>query len=66
MKFLIIRSFYANDFFLKNKTAKYIDIESNTREKLDDFLIEQRVLPKKRLNLTIRNIQNLSEWVDAP
>ena len=31
---------YCNDSFLNNNTAKYIDIESNTREKLDNFLPE--------------------------
>ena len=31
---------YSNDSFLNNNTAKYIDIESNTREKLDHFLTE--------------------------
>ena len=30
---------YSNDSFLNNNTAKYIDIESNTRVKLDHFLI---------------------------
>ena len=31
---------YSNDSFLNNNTAKYIDIESNTREKLYHFLTE--------------------------
>ena len=31
---------YSNDSFLNNNTAKYIDIESNTREKLNHFLTE--------------------------
>ena len=31
---------YSNDSFLNNNTAKYIDIESNTRERLDHFLTE--------------------------
>ena len=31
---------YANDSFLENNTAKYIDIESHTRETLDHFLTE--------------------------
>ena len=33
-------STYSNESFLNNNTAKYIDIESNTREKLDHFLTE--------------------------
>ena len=41
MKFLIIRWYtYSNESFLNNNPAKYIDIESNTNEKLDNFLIE--------------------------
>ena len=31
---------YSNDSFLGNNTAKYINIESNPREKLDNFLTE--------------------------
>ena len=31
---------YSNESFLNNNPAKYIDIESNTNEKLDNFLIE--------------------------
>ena len=31
---------YSDDSFLNNNIAKYIDIESNTREKLDHFLTE--------------------------
>ena len=31
---------YSNDSFLNSNTAKYIDIESSTREKLDNFLTE--------------------------
>ena len=30
---------YSTESFLNNNTAKYIDIESNTNEKLDNFLI---------------------------
>ena len=42
MNFLIIKMIYtySNDSFLNNNTAKYIDIKSNTSEKLDNFLIE--------------------------
>ena len=31
---------YSNDSFLNNNTAKYIDIELNTKKKLDNFLTE--------------------------
>ena len=30
---------YSNEYFLNNNPAKYIDIESITNEKLDNFLI---------------------------
>ena len=49
---------YSNDSFLNNNTAKYIDIESNTREKLDHFLsnrttkhrFNHKIKPKSILN----------------
>ena len=45
---------YSNDSFLNNNTAKYIDIESNTREKLDHFLTELQ-----NTDLTTKLNQNL-------
>ena len=43
---------YSNESFLNNNTAKYIDIESNTNEKLDNFLIElQNIDLTTKLNL---------------
>ena len=44
---------YANDSFLNNNTAKYIAIESNTSEKLDNFLIELQ-----NIDLTTKLNQN--------
>ena len=44
---------YSNKFFLNNNTAKYIDIESNTNEKLDNFLIELQ-----NIDLTTKLNQN--------
>ena len=44
---------YSNESFLNNNTVKYIDIESNTNEKLDNFLIELH-----NIDLTIKLNQN--------
>ena len=42
---------YSNESFLKNNTAKYIDIKSNTNEKLYNFLIElQNIYLTTKLN----------------
>ena len=44
---------YSNESFLNNNPAKYIDIESNTNEKLDNFLIELQ-----NIDLTTKLNQN--------
>ena len=44
---------YSNESFLNNNPAKYIDIESNTNEKLDNFLIELQ-----HIDLTTKLNQN--------
>ena len=44
---------YSNESFLNNNPAKYIDIESNTNEKLNNFLIElQNIDLTTKLNQT--------------
>ena len=45
---------YSNESFLNNNPAKYIDIESNTNERLDNFLIELQ-----NIDLTTKLNQNL-------
>ena len=45
---------YSNESFLNNNPAKYIDFESNTNEKLDNFLIELQ-----NIDLTTKLNQNL-------
>ena len=44
---------HSNESFLNNNTAKYIDIESNTNEKFDNFLIELQ-----KIDLTTKLNQN--------
>ena len=44
---------YSNESFLNNNPAKYIDIESNTNKKLDNFLIELQ-----NIDLTTKLNQN--------
>ena len=44
---------YSNESFLNNNPAKYIDIESNTNERLDNFLIALQ-----NIDLTTKLSQN--------
>ena len=51
-------------FLINNNPAKYIDIESNTNEKLDNFLIElQNIDLNTKLNLN--PFSNLSKNYDT-
>ena len=50
---------YSNDSFLNNNTAKYIDIESNTREKLNNFLTELQNTDLTNLKTNFNTYKNI-------